>query len=93
MSARRPPVDPAWRLLRQGVALADADVAAGDLFHTARLHDIALRNDATLPALSGHDWLAAAVTPVPEPSTWGLIAAGLCVVARIAKRRSHRVDR
>lgn len=58
-----------------------------DLFNTARLHDVTLTGGADLIALSGHDWLAAGVTPVPEPSTWALMVAGLLAVSRIARRR------
>ena len=39
-----------------------------------------LTGGAGLVALSGHDWLAAGVTPVPEPSTWALMIAGLLAV-------------
>ena len=60
-----------------------------DLFNTARLHDVALTGGIDMVALSGHDWLGAAVTPVPEPSTWALMLAGMLAVARIARRRTR----
>ncbi len=38
--------------------------------------------------LSAGDTLAITVTPVPEPGTWGLMAAGLGLVGWLARRRA-----
>jgi hypothetical protein len=42
----------------------------------------------TLAGLSAGDTLAITVTPVPEPGTWGLMAAGLGLVGWLARRRT-----
>lgn len=41
----------------------------------------------TFGGLSAGDTLAITVTPVPEPGTWGLMAAGLGLVGWLARRR------
>ncbi|MEO5881072.1 MAG: PEP-CTERM sorting domain-containing protein [Caldimonas sp.] len=56
-----------------------------DIFNTARLIDVALSNGAQLSSLSGHDYMATA--PVPEPSTWALLLAGMLSIARLARQR------
>lgn len=60
-----------------------------DLFNTVRLTDVTLSDGAVLSALSGHDYVLQAVAPVPEPSTWLLLAGGLAAMARIARRRGR----
>ena len=57
-----------------------------DLYHTARLQDVALTGGAALTALSGHDYLA----PVPEPQPALLLAAGLMALTLWSRRRSAR---
>ena len=57
-----------------------------DVFNTARLENVLLSNGAGLSALSGHDYLGT-TAPVPEPSTWALLVAGMLTVARIARQR------
>ena len=57
-----------------------------DVFNTARLENVLLSNGAALSALSGHDYLGT-TAPVPEPSTWALLVAGMLTVARIARQR------
>ena len=54
-----------------------------DLYNTARLSDVVLSNAATLSALSGHDYVAAAV---PEPQTVALFAIGLVGLALHRRR-------
>ena len=44
-----------------------------------------LYDNAQLASLSGIDWTVA--TPVPEPSTWALMLAGLATVGGLARRR------
>jgi hypothetical protein len=44
--------------------------------------------DWKLGGLAAGDTLALTVTPVPEPGTWGLMAAGLGLVGWLARRRS-----
>lgn len=58
-----------------------------DLYNTVSLRDILLSNGAQLNALSGHDYFGSVVAPVPEPSTWALLATGLFAVAGVARRR------
>jgi hypothetical protein len=41
----------------------------------------------TFGGLAAGDALSITVTPVPEPGTWGLMAAGLGVVGWLARRR------
>ena len=54
-----------------------------DLFHTARLQDVALSGGAQLNALSGHDYLA----PVPEPQPAALLLSGLAALGWLVRRR------
>ena len=61
-----------------------------DLYHTARLTDVALSGGATLNALSGHDYFAAVAPPVPEPGTAGLLLAGLACLGLWSRRRTRR---
>ena len=56
-----------------------------DVFNTARLIDVGLSNGAQLSSLSGHDYMA--TPPVPEPSTWALLLAGMLFIARFARQR------
>ena len=58
-----------------------------DLYNTARLTAVLLSDGVRLDALSGHDYLAVAA-PVPEPSTWALLLAGMLAVGRLARQRS-----
>jgi PEP-CTERM motif len=44
--------------------------------------------DWTLGGLAAGDRLTLTVTPVPEPGTWGLMAAGLGLVGWLARRRA-----
>ena len=57
-----------------------------DLFHTARLDDVAWTGPSAMFTLSGHDY-AASATPVPEPGTWALLLGGLGVTGLLARRR------
>ena len=55
-----------------------------DLYSTARLTDVVLSNGANMTALSGHDYISAAV---PEPQTTALMAAGLVCLMLWARRQ------
>jgi hypothetical protein len=44
----------------------------------------------TVTSLGGYN--SAAVTPVPEPETWLMMAAGLAIVGRLNRRRSRTVS-
>ncbi len=57
-----------------------------DLFNTVRLQDPALSSGVQMSALSGHDY--ALTAPVPEPSTQGLLLAGMLVTTSIRRRRA-----
>ena len=59
-----------------------------DLYNTARLTDVALSNGASLSALSGHDYFAAA--PVPEPQTWALFGLGVAGLTLYRRRQRGR---
>jgi hypothetical protein len=45
--------------------------------------------DWTLGGLAAGDRLTLTITPVPEPGTWGLMAAGLGLVGWLARRRAN----
>ncbi len=57
-----------------------------DVFNTARLEEVFLSNGAGLSALSGHDY-SGTTAPVPEPSSWALLLAGMLAIARFARQR------
>ncbi|MDQ6629789.1 MAG: hypothetical protein M3Z29_15300 [Pseudomonadota bacterium] len=58
-----------------------------DFTHTARIHFV-LPDGLTVTSMGGYN-SAAAVTAVPEPETWLLIAAGLLVTGRLARNRNR----
>lgn len=61
---------------------------AYDALNTARTYFTVLTDGATMSWASGHDYSApVAVTPVPEPSTYALMLAGLGLVGWIARKR------
>lgn len=57
-----------------------------DLFHTARLDDVAWTGPAGMFTLSGHDY-AADPSAIPEPETWALLLGGLGMTSLVARRR------
>ena len=61
---------------------------AYDALNTARTYFTVLTPGATMTWASGHDYSApVAVTPVPEPSTYALMLAGLGLVGWMGRRR------
>lgn len=56
-----------------------------DLFNTVSLRNVSL-SQGGLSALSGHDYFASTTAPVPEPSTWLLLAGGVAAMVRIARK-------
>ncbi len=61
---------------------------AVDGFNTGRL-SIVLPEGYALQGDTGLLTAAVVAPPVPEPATWGLMAAGLAVLGAFARRRSH----
>ena len=57
-----------------------------DFMHTARISFV-LPAGLTVTSLGGYD--SAAITPVPEPETWLLMAAGLAVIGRLMRHRGR----
>jgi hypothetical protein len=57
-----------------------------DRFNTVRLQDLALSSGVQISALSGLDY--ALTAPVPEPSTQGLLLAGMLGTTSIPRRRA-----
>jgi hypothetical protein len=65
------------------------DVSEGsflDFMHTARIGFV-LPEGVTVTSMGGYDSAALAVTPVPEPSLWLLMAGGLAGVGCVGRRR------
>ena len=60
-----------------------------DFTHTARISFV-LPESLTVTSLGGYN--SAAVTPVPEPETWLMMATGLAIVGRLIRRRSRTVS-
>ena len=57
-----------------------------DFMHTARISFV-LPEGVTVTSMGGYD--SAAITAVPEPSTWLLMGAGLAAMARLRRRRQN----
>ena len=77
----------AFQNIANGMASGDASTAY-DALNTARTYFTVLTAGSTMSWASGHDYSApVAVTPVPEPSTYALMLAGLGLVGWIARKR------
>ena len=77
----------AFQNIANGMASGNAS-AAYDALNTARTYFTVLTAGSTMSWASGHDYSApVAVTPVPEPSTYALMLAGLGLVGWIARKR------
>lgn len=57
-----------------------------NLFHTARLDDVAWSGPAAMSTLSGHDYTSVP-SAVPEPEVNALLLAGLALIGFVAHRR------
>jgi hypothetical protein len=54
---------------------------------TSKVSAVSTRYDVTTFSYGGGGTFELTAVPVPEPSTWGLMFAGLCAVGAVARRR------
>jgi T5SS/PEP-CTERM-associated repeat protein len=58
-----------------------------DVIDTSKVSAVSTRYDVTTFSYGGGGTFELTAVPVPEPSTWGLMFAGLCAVGAVARRR------
>lgn len=62
-------------------------MSVADVGNTSHLYIDVLSENADFVSDSGHFYSSASLLPVPEPSTYALLLAGLCLTAAVARKR------
>jgi autotransporter-associated beta strand protein len=90
-SAFNPAVSQTWTLLTTPTAISGFG-ATDFAFNTGMFNSGSVPSSAFSVSLggTGNDSLILNFTPVPEPSTWALMAGGLCAFGAMAVRRRRR---